>query len=143
LRWPAETADLAGMDANPAELIVRQAGERSLHDDLCATADAVGGSLHAESDPAAAVTPLGQWPFFVDDLTQDGGGSMPASPIAPLGVHRPNAPRNRELLLSTRSGHPEPDFCRLLNSLAQSPARSADGRTGLARKIRSSDPRVW
>jgi len=34
--------------------------------------DTFGGRIHVEWDPAAAVTPLGQLPFFIEFLTVSG-----------------------------------------------------------------------
>ena len=60
-------------------------------------ADTFGGRVHVEWDEAAAVTPLGQLPFFVEFLKQTGlfdawvAGS-------PLRFTSPNAPAKRDVL---------------------------------------------
>lgn len=56
--------------------------------------DTFGGRIHVEWDPTAAVTPLGQLPFFTDylqvsGLFDPGWSSVRCSGPAPM--HRPNA----------------------------------------------------
>ncbi|MBX3328448.1 MAG: hypothetical protein U0223_03440 [Nitrospira sp.] len=48
------------------------------------------GQLHVEWDPAAAVTPLGQWPFFIEFLNIS--GLFDAMGVR-LPVDRPQHPR--------------------------------------------------
>ena len=70
--------------------------------------DTYAGRIDVEWDPDAAVTPLGQLPFFVEYLKQaglfDGWGAG-----CPIRYTSPNAPSQRDLLgtvlLSVLSGH--------------------------------------
>jgi len=70
--------------------------------------DTYGGKVHIEWDPEAAVTPLGQLPFFVAFL-KAGGLYDPWVSDSPLSYKSPNAPSKRDvlgtLLLSILSGH--------------------------------------
>jgi len=111
----AESADLAGMNANLTDLIRHPAGEPSQPgwelpevEELSAVADTFGGRVHVEWDPEAPVTPLGQLPFFVDYLKQAGLFDAWVADC-PLTLSSPNAPRRRDilgtLLLSTLAGH--------------------------------------
>ena len=67
-----------------------------------------GGRIHVEWDPQAAVTPLGQLPFFIDYL-QLSGLYAPWVSHCPLTWQSPNAPRKEDVLgtvmLSVLSGH--------------------------------------
>ena len=70
--------------------------------------DTFGGRVHVEWNPQAAVTPLGQLPFFIEFLKL--GGVFDAwVEECPLALHSPNAPSNRDilgtLLLSVLAGH--------------------------------------
>ena len=70
--------------------------------------DTFGGRIHVEWNPEAAVTPLGQLPFFIDYLKL--GGLFDAwVESCPLEWTSPNAPRKRDVLgtvlLSILSGH--------------------------------------
>ena len=71
------------------------------------SADTYGGRVHVEWDPSAAVTPLGQLPFFVEYLKQ-GGLFDGWVADCPLHLTSPNAPRRRDVLgtvlLSVLSG---------------------------------------
>ena len=70
--------------------------------------DTFGGRIHVEWDAQAAVTPLGQLPFFIDFL-QVSGRFEPWVASCPLTLSSPNAPRNRDLLgtavLAILAGH--------------------------------------
>jgi len=70
--------------------------------------DTLGGRVHVEWDPQAAVTPLGQLPFFTEFL-QVSGLFDPWVESCPLALTSPNAPANRDVLgtavLSVLSGH--------------------------------------
>ena len=70
--------------------------------------DTFGGRVHVEWDPQAAVTPLGQLPFFTEFL-QVGGLFDPLVESCPLLLTSPNAPSNRDVLgtavLAILSGH--------------------------------------
>jgi hypothetical protein len=71
-------------------------------------ADTFGGRVHVEWDGDAAVTPLGQLPFFIEYLKQ---GGLFDSWVAdcPLYFTSPNAPSKRDVLgtvlLSLLAGH--------------------------------------
>ncbi|MFQ5664737.1 MAG: transposase [Terriglobia bacterium] len=70
--------------------------------------DTYGGCIHVEWDPQAAVTPLGQLPFFIEFLkTAELFG--PWVRDCPLTYGSPNAPRPTDvlgtLLLSVLAGH--------------------------------------
>ena len=60
-------------------------------DESGAIADTYGGRVHVEWDPTAAVTPLGQLPFFADFLKQSGLFDAWVSD-SPLRYVSPNAP---------------------------------------------------
>src|SRR5271154_2717474 len=70
--------------------------------------DTFGGRVHVEWDPQAAVTPLGQLPFFIEFLKL-GNLFDPWVEECPLQFTSNNAPSNRDilgtLLLSVLSGH--------------------------------------
>jgi hypothetical protein len=70
--------------------------------------DTFGGRIHVEWNPQAAVTPLGQLPFFIEYL-QVSGLSAPWVSQSPLPWLSPNAPRKADVLgtvlLSVLSGH--------------------------------------
>jgi hypothetical protein len=70
--------------------------------------DTFGGRIHVEWDPTAAVTPLGQLPFFTDYL-QVSGLFDPWVEQCPARWTSPNAPRKRDVLgtavLSILCGH--------------------------------------
>jgi hypothetical protein len=59
--------------------------------------DTFGGRVHVEWDPQAAVTPLGQLPFFTEFL-QVSGLFDPWVESCPLVLTSPNAPSNRDVL---------------------------------------------
>jgi len=66
------------------------------------------GKLHIEWDPEAAVTPMGQLPFFIEFLKL-GGRFEPWVEDCPLHYHSNNAPKKIDVLgslfLSILSGH--------------------------------------
>jgi hypothetical protein len=70
--------------------------------------DTFGGRVHVEWDPQAAVTPLGQLPFFTEFL-QVSGLFDPWVESCPLFLTSPNAPSKRDVLgtamLAILSGH--------------------------------------
>jgi hypothetical protein len=70
--------------------------------------DTYGGKVQIEWDPGAAVTPLGQLPFFVAFLKAGGLYDAWVSDC-PLSYRSPNAPSKRDVLgtlfLSVLSGH--------------------------------------
>jgi hypothetical protein len=70
--------------------------------------DTFGGRVHVEWDPQAAVTPLGQLPFFIEFLRL-GDLFNPWVEECPLYLISPNAPSKKDvlgtLLLSILSGH--------------------------------------
>jgi len=72
------------------------------------TVDTFGGRLHIEWNPQAAVTPLGQLPFFIDYLHVSGLFDEWVS-RCPLQWSSPNAPTKVDVLgtvlLSVLSGH--------------------------------------
>jgi len=71
-------------------------------------ADTFAGRVHVEWDGGAAVTPLGQLPFFIEYLKQ-GGLFDGLVADCPLFYTSPNAPRKRDVLgtvlLSVLAGH--------------------------------------
>ncbi len=70
--------------------------------------DTYGGRVHVEWDPEAAVTPLGQLPFFTDFL-KTADLFKPWVEDCPLSYTSPNAPEKTDvlgtLMLSFLSGH--------------------------------------
>lgn len=70
--------------------------------------DTYAGKLHIEWDPDAAVTPIGQLPFFIQFLKL-GGRFDPWIEDCPLVYHSNNAPEKIDVLgslfLSILSGH--------------------------------------
>ena len=80
--------------------------DRAVSDSV--TLDTFAGKLHVEWDPAAAVTPLGQLPFFIEFLKTTGLFERFVKEC-PLHYLSPNAPGKREvlgtLLLSILAGH--------------------------------------
>ena len=59
--------------------------------------DTFGGRVHVEWDPEAAVTPLGQLPFFTEYLRVSGLFD-PWVEDCPLEWTSPNAPKKRDVL---------------------------------------------
>jgi hypothetical protein len=72
------------------------------------TVETFGGRIHVEWNPQAAVTPLGQLPFFIEYL-QVSGLYEPWVSQCPLTWTSPNAPLKKDVLgtvvLSVLSGH--------------------------------------
>ena len=70
--------------------------------------DTFGGRIHVEWDPQAAVTPMGQLPFFIEFL-KNAQLFDPWVEQCPLHYSSPNAPRRRDvlgtILLSVLAGH--------------------------------------
>ncbi len=70
--------------------------------------DTFGRRVHVERDAQAAVTPLGQLPFFIE-LLQVSGRFKPWVESCPLRLSSPNAPSKRDVLgtamLSILCGH--------------------------------------
>lgn len=70
--------------------------------------DTFAGRIHVEWDPEAAVTPMGQLPFFIEFLKVSGLFDALVADC-PLHYTSPNAPEVRDvlgtLLLSTLAGH--------------------------------------
>lgn len=66
-------------------------------------ADTYAGRVHVEWDPAAAVTPLGQLPFFAEFLKQSGLFDAWVAD-SPLRMTSPNAPKKRDVLGTTLLG---------------------------------------
>ena len=79
-----------------------------LAENMSLAVDTFGGRVHVEWDPQAAVTPLGQLPFFIEFLKL-GDLFDPWVEECPLQLTSPNAPTNRDvlgtLLLSVLAGH--------------------------------------
>jgi hypothetical protein len=73
-----------------------------------AAIDTFGGRVHVEWNPQAAVTPLGQLPFFIEFL-KTADLFDPWVEDAPLRYGSPNAPDKRDVLgttfLSVLAGH--------------------------------------
>lgn len=73
-----------------------------------AAVDTFAGRIHVEWDPEAAVTPMGQLPFFIEFLKVSGLFDALVADC-PLRYTSPNAPEVRDvlgtLLLSTLAGH--------------------------------------
>ena len=72
------------------------------------TTETFDGKIHVEWDPTAAVTPIGQLPFFIQYLKM-GGLFKPWVSSCPLRYHSNNAPKKVNVLgsflLSVLSGH--------------------------------------
>ena len=88
------------MGEAPRKTLVRQTGASAL--------DTFGGRIHVEWDPAAAVTPLGPLPFFIEFLTVSGVFDAWVADC-PLGDHSNHALEKRAvratLLRSILAGH--------------------------------------
>ena len=86
------------------ELIAHPEGETQIGDwgAVCSVSDPVpvetfAGRIHVEWDPQAAVTPLGQLPFFTEFLKVSGLFD-PWVQECPLEFASPNAPKKRDVL---------------------------------------------
>lgn len=82
--------------------------KRLKHQQSAIALDTFGGRIHVEWDPAAAVTPLGQLPFFIDFLKVSGLFEAWVNDC-PLTYQSNNAPDKRDVLatflLSILAGH--------------------------------------
>jgi hypothetical protein len=96
------------MGTDLGEWIAHPLGEQLEVEEWSAVADTFAGRVHIEWDTTAAVTPLGQLPFFIEYLKQ-GGLFDGWVADCPLLFTSPNAPRKRDvlgtLLLSVLAGH--------------------------------------
>ncbi len=83
-------------------------GEKDLRKRSGVSVATFGGNVHVEWDPAAAVTPMGQLPFFIDFL-KTAELFDPWVEECPLEYQSPNAPSKRDvlgtILLSVLAGH--------------------------------------
>lgn len=84
------------------------AGERTAPREAGLAVETFGGRIHVEWDPQAAVTPLGQLPFFIEFL-KSAQLFEPWVEECPLQYQSPNAPAKRDvlgtILLSVLAGH--------------------------------------
>lgn len=75
--------------------------------------DTYAGKIHVEWDPEAAVTPLGQLPFFIEFLKVSGLFDAFVQEC-PLSYNSPNAPKKKNvlgtLMLSILAGHHVPEI---------------------------------
>src|ERR1700741_4919975 len=97
------------MGTDLSEWIAHPVGEQPEVEEGSTGADTFAGHVHIEWGTTAAVTPLGQLPFFIEYLKQ-GGLFDGWVADCPLLFTSPNAPRKRDvlgtLLLSVLAGHP-------------------------------------
>lgn len=99
------------MTANTSLILTHPTGEQEIGP-VCLPktieVETYGGKIHVEWDPQAAVTPLGQLPFFIDFL-KTADLFAPWVNDAPLTWTSPNAPGKFEILgtmmLSVLAGH--------------------------------------
>jgi hypothetical protein len=99
------------MSTNRGDFLALPMGEQPMVERVSAeavVADTFAGRIHVEWDNAAAVTPLGQLPFFIEYLKQ-GGLFDGWVADCPLHYTSPNAPNKRDVLgtvlLSALAGH--------------------------------------
>jgi hypothetical protein len=98
------------MSTNRQHLPALPAGEQPEAEQVFAkpvVADTFAGRVHVEWDDTAAVTPLGQLPFFIEYLKQ-GGLFDGWVADCPLHYTSPNAPSKRDVLgtvLAVLAGH--------------------------------------
>ena len=115
--------------------------------------DTFGGRVHVEWDPQAAVTPLGQLPFFTEFL-QVSGLFDPWVESCPLLLTSPNAPNKRDVLgtavLAFLSGHQRYAHISALRGdsvnpplLGMSKVVSEDSVRGNLGKIDEADGVAW
>ena len=83
------------METDLSERIAHPVGEQPEVEEWSAVAETFAGRVHIEWDTTAAVTPLGQLPFFIEYLKQ-GGLFDGWVADCPLVFTSPNAPRKRE-----------------------------------------------
>lgn len=113
-----------------------------------------GGRIHVEWDPQAAVTPLGQLPFFIEFL-KTAELFDPWVEESPLRYESPNAPLKRDLLgtifLSVLSGHNRYAHITAIRSdgvnpplLGMTKVASEDSvRRGLKKGLKEDEAAVW
>jgi hypothetical protein len=115
--------------------------------------DTFGGRVHVEWDPQAAVTPLGQLPFFTEFL-QVSGLFDPWVESCPLFLTSPNAPNKRDVLgtavLAILCGHQRYAHISALRGdsvnpplLGMSKVVSEDSVRGNLGKIDEADGVAW
>lgn len=96
------------METRETLLPVHPMGERGKSTEKAVAVETFGGRVHVEWDPQAAVTPLGQLPFFIEFL-KTAELFEPWVEDCPLQWRSPNAPSKRDilgtLLLSVLAGH--------------------------------------
>ena len=97
----------------PSHASVHLAGEQPPGEDKGppqgVSLDSFAGPVHVEWDTEAALTPLGQLPFFID--FRKGGGLFDAFVAdCPLHYTSPNAPQKRDVL----GGVPRPEAVPLV-----------------------------
>lgn len=96
------------MNDTTSPAIIHPTGEANSQPDSSVALDTFGGRLHVEWEPQAAVTPLGQLPFFVEFL-KTAELFEPWVEECPLQYTSPNAPLERDVLgttmLSVLAGH--------------------------------------
>lgn len=93
-------------------MVVHPTGELKINSKLdknqAVEVDTFGGKVHIEWDPQAAVTPVGQLPFFIDFL-KTADLFSPWVQECPLDWESPNSPEKTDvlgtLLLSVLAGH--------------------------------------
>ena len=85
------------METDLSERIAHPVGEQPEVEEWSAVAETFAGRVHIEWDTTAAVTPLGQLPFFIEYLKQ-GGLFDGWVADCPLVFTSPNAPRKRDVL---------------------------------------------
>lgn len=76
---------------------VHPAGEALRLSSVPLPADTYGGRIHVEWDPQAAVTPLGQLPFFIEFLKTSELFALWVR-ACPLTYHSPNVPQKIDVL---------------------------------------------
>jgi hypothetical protein len=99
---------VAAMKTSHTSQIIHPAGEAPRLPSGPLPVDTYGGRIHVEWDPQAAVTPLGQLPFFIEFL-KTAELFAPWVRECPLTYRSPNAPQTIDVLgtlfLSILSGH--------------------------------------
>ena len=98
--------------------------------------DTFGGRIHVEWDPSAAVTPLGQLPFFIEFLKVSGLFDAWVADC-PLAYQSNNAPDKRAVLatflLSILAGHHRYAHITAIRNDSIHPELHGCGATGLRR----------
>jgi hypothetical protein len=99
---------ILGMSTRSEIMKTHPLGEEAKSKDSVLAVETFGGRVHVEWDPQAAVTPLGQLPFFIEFL-KSAELFEPWVQECPLHYTSPNAPSVRDLLgtimLSVLAGH--------------------------------------